>query len=123
MLWQMRRNKAQIFTEHVIIYFIAIGIVVSMSIYMVRALQSRIYDARKYMINTVKATKLATGAVGKLRLEYEPYYANSESFTNREVSEQEQLLGGGRTGVFRKVFDNVTTSTGVTLQLPPVNAD
>ena len=123
MLWRIRQNRAQIFNEHAIIYFIAIGIVVSMSIYMTRALQSRIYEARKYMINTVKSVKTATGAVGKLRLEYEPYYTNSDGVTDRQISEQEQLLGGGRTGIFRKVFDNVTTASGVTIQLPPVNAD
>ena len=123
MLWIRRSNKAQIFTEHTILYFMVIGIIVAMTIYMARSLQTRIFEARKYMMNTVKATKLATNAVGKLRIEYEPYYANSESFSDRDDFEQKQLLQGGQTGIFRQVYDNIANVKTDSTQLPPVNGD
>ena len=123
MLWSHRSNKAQIFAEHTVLYFMIIGIIVSMTIYMARSLQTRIFEARKYMMNAILTTKTATNAVGKLRLEYEPYYANSETLTDRQDNEQKQLLGGGRTGIFRQSYDSSTTSLGNSTQLPPVNAD
>ena len=112
-------NKAQIIGEYALTLFLVVGVLTAMTVYIRRVLQSRIFDARKYMINTVKSAP----HVGKLKLEYEPYYVDTVSSIDHYQEEEADLLGGGHTGIFRKNFEEVTDVRTSSEQLPPANAD
>ena len=112
-------NKAQIIGEYALTLFLVVGVLTAMTIYIRRVLQARIFDTRRYMINTVKSAP----HVGKLRLEYEPYYVDTKSSTGHYQKEEVNLLGGGDTGIFRKDFEDVTNVRTSSEQLPPANGD
>ena len=112
-------NKAQVLGEYALTLFLVVGVMTAMTVYIRRVLQARLFDARKYMINTVKSAP----HVGKLKMEYEPYYVDTKSMTDQSIVEQDKLLGGGHTGIFRKTFDDVTNVQTNSTQLPPANAD
>ena len=119
MFKRSRSNKAQMTGEYALTLFLVVGVITAMTIYVRRALQAQLYDARRYMFNTVKTAP----HIGKLNLYYEPYYIQSNSLVDQSINEKEETRGGGQTGRFRRVFDDTTTVQTDSTQLPPANAD
>ena len=113
-------NKGQIMGEYALTFFIVSAVIITMSVFMVRVFQARIFDARRYMVDTVKN---AAPHVGKMKLEYEPYYTNSDSYTQRTSTGTQTLLSGVATGRFHQVFNETTSMESYSTQLPPKDAD
>ena len=116
---KQKTTQAQIIGEYVLTLFLAVAVMTAMTVYVRRVLQARLFDARLYMINTV----ISVPHINKLRREYEPYYVASNSIVDDSQREQTNLLGGGHTGIFQKMYDNVKRAQTNSEQLPPANAD
>ena len=81
----LKDNKAQaVMGEYVLTFFLVIGVMSAMTIYLKRALQGQIYSARDEMANMV-ATRASGQYTGRLYVGYEPYYLNSVSTLNRVI--------------------------------------
>lgn len=85
-----------------------------MTTFVQRALQARIRDTKIYMIDSVQNI---TGV--NASYEYEPYYANVSTVVDRNRNEEMQLLGGGATGIFRKIVNAQTQTVTNSEQAPP----
>lgn len=114
------KNKAQIVGEYALTILLVVMVLTAMTVYVRRVIQARVFDARRYMIEQVKT---APNLIGTIYLEYEPYYVNSTTDRDMYQDEQKNLVGGGRTGIFRKYFNEGTASATTSVQLPPSNAD
>jgi hypothetical protein len=111
-------NKAQTnVSEYLVTFFIAIGSIVAMTVYVQRALQAKIRDSRNYMIET------AAQAQGHdIQFEYEPYYGFVNSMVSRESDVQQALLPGGTTGFYTKNMDESIYVESLSVQAPPREA-
>lgn len=96
MFRKLKNKKAQNTAEYAILIALVIGAVVAMQTYAQRALQGRIRDASVYMKNQ-------TNEFGGDTLQYEPYYTNTKS-TSERASEDTYDEKGSRLG------SNVTTT-------------
>lgn len=115
MLKILRKNHGQMaMSQYAIMFFLAIGSLVAMTTYVQRVLQARIRDSKIYMIDNVQTL---TGV--NVSYEYEPYYANVSTVLDRARDEQIQLLGGGATGIFRKIVNAETRANTNSEQAPP----
>jgi hypothetical protein len=108
------RNKGQTSTvEHVIMVLMVVAAIVAMTVYMRRLFQARIYDAN----NAVAMT--AANALGNgVKLEYEPYYYQATTNTDKDAVKQESLTGTG--GLFVGT-QTTTSSQGTSEQFAPAN--
>lgn len=122
MLKYLKQSKAQIIGEYVVTIAILVGAMVTMTVYIRRALQARVHDAAVFMVETADEASRNNGGPG-VRSEYEPYYGETDSTTTRDLNEHVELLPGGATGIFRKDFNQVIQSQAQSLQLPPREAD
>ena len=126
MLKLLRNKKAQaIFGEYVLVIFIVIGVMTSMSVYFRRVIQARIHDARSYMIRDVKARAGGYYADGEANLyvEYEPYYANTASEIRAVQSDIETLVPGASTGKYTKTYSEIKRAQTISTTAPPKEAD
>lgn len=106
-------------SQYVIIFFLAIGALVAMTTFVQRALQARIRDTRKYMMDNIKTYG---NVQTNMHYEYEPYYANVSTMTGRSRDEQTDLVAGGATGIFRKNFNSQVIGITNSQQAPPKDA-
>ena len=116
-------TRAQVFAEYAFVIVIIVSVISAMAVYVRRALQARIRDARNSMIQTV-ADNYNGVANYTIFNEYEPYYSQAATEAVNDSAEQASLLGGGETttGVFLK---DVHATIGVQTnseQLPPRDA-
>ena len=119
MLKFLRNNKAQAVSgEYVMVIFLMMAVMISMTIYFKRAVQARIHDARDYMVFKA-AEETMNYFNGSFYLEYEPYYANTSAIVNRFMDDQTSLLGGGSSGIFRKDYDETISVTVNSETAPP----
>ena len=118
-------------SEYAVTFFLVIAVVTAMAVYVQRAFQARLRDARHYMIENVKSVCTDGDNVNCLRAagnsiggQYEPYYTQVSSAVNREDQSQKGLLasGAGTSGIFvgKESANNLGSSWSN--QLPPVNA-
>ncbi len=116
--------KAQIVSEYVLTFFLIIAVVAGMSVYVRRAIQARIHEARNTMITMVNEQKDFFYLGDKqVFLEYEPYYINSQSLVNMDLNQTTFLEGGGSTGIFKAKPNDVTRVHIESTQAPPKDAD
>ncbi len=122
----LRHNKGQTtLPEYVVTFFLVIGVIVAMTIYIQRALQARVWDARNYAVNVANQAcdadcHAAAGVANKsLPYEYEPYYGYVNSTTTRSSNTTDALLAVGETGIFRKIINEENQSSTYSEQLPP----
>ena len=113
---QTKRGQATM-AEYVVIFFLGIGAIVAMSVFVQRTLQARIHDARNYMIS-----ETAQAHQGPIHYEYEPYYGNVVSTVVRKHNDETDLFGGGATGIFQKALNQQTAVSTVSRQAPPKDA-
>ena len=110
-------NRAQIFAEYAFVIVIIVAVISAMAVYVRRALQARIRDARNTMIQTV-ADHYNGVANYTIFSEYEPYYLQAKTEATNDSSEQTSLLGGGSTGIFLRYPNSTTTVQTNSEQLP-----
>jgi hypothetical protein len=111
------KNGQATMTEYIVIFFLAVGAVVSMSVFVQRGLQSRIHDTRTYMLN-----EAAKAYQGNILYEYEPYYGEVATNIARSQDDTTTLLEGGGTGIFRKLINQQVESSTQAQQAPPKDA-
>ena len=137
----MANRKGQtIMSGYVITFFLVIGAVVAMMVYMQRAFQARIRDAKIYMVDMANHpcdadchaaiaqssdNRPGAGArqAGDIAYEYEPYYGKTQTLTNHQQFENTELLEGGSTGIFRKQTSEQINAQTTSEQLPPKDAN
>ncbi|MCP3685696.1 MAG: hypothetical protein GY861_23870 [bacterium] len=122
MLRQLKGNQGQsTVSEYVMIFFLVIGVIVTMTVYVKRTLQARVIDGRNFMIATARE------ALGNsVRKEYEPYYTNTVMTPDRYTRKTIDLQGsgvGGSSGRFLKTTVDLKNIHAVSRTLPPRDAD
>ena len=124
MLKQFHSKIAQAnFGEYALLFLVILGMILAMGIYLRRALQGRIRDARAYMFRTViLRTPPGINIVGKLWVEYEPYYTNTLAFVTRTSDMQSNILSGGSSGIFRELTNEYSAVQVISITAPPMNA-
>lgn len=123
MFRNLKNKEAQMVgAEYVLTFFIIVGVMISMTIYVRRALQARIRDVRIYAINRVE-TEAGDYYDGQLYLGYDPYYKNTDGFTIRRSETTKQLSGGGVTGIFTKTMDEYSRVEYFSNTAAPMFAD
>lgn len=119
MLKLNKNRKAQaVMGEYVVVIAMVVAVIVAMTIYFKRSIQSRIHDARDYMVREVR-TRTAGDFAGDLYTGYEPYYGNTISQVSRDVDDRTILLPGGSSGIFIKNYDQTVTMSVNSETAPP----
>ncbi len=120
MFSKLKKNRAQAtLTEYMVMIFIVVGVMTSMSTFIKRALQGRIYDARNFSVNLIK--EQTEGKYdGPIYYAYEPYYANSSSLIDSKESTTSKLYRGGNS---IREFDSDIITTTQSETAPPKMAD
>ena len=126
MLRIIKNKKAQaVSAEYVIALSIIVGMMSAMSIYVKRAIQARIRDARYEMANIVK-DRVAGRVKGNIWRAYEPYYLNIKSNVTRTTLKVQKLGGATatfETGTYVKKIEEATVLKRVSITAPPNEAD
>jgi len=118
MLRHLRNKKAQAVTsEYVLVIFLVVAATAGMMTYFKRAIQARVRSARQYMGSEVR--QRTTGFYdGNLYAQYEPYYTNTTAMVSRDIEDTTSIQPGGSSGIFRKVFNQIT-EVGVSSETAP----
>lgn len=108
--------------QYALTFFLIIGVVTTMAVYVRRAVQGKIYDARNYMFMTANAvySNRQLNLVGVLSLQYEPYYEKRSSWKATDSIESDIMLptGANSTGIFEKVTDQTFSGQTVSQEAP-----
>jgi len=127
MLKLLKGKQAQaVVGEYLLVFFLVVGMLTAMSIYFKRAVQARVFGARKTMRNIViqRADGFYTEDLEDvIRRGYEPYYAETNSTVWRRSDTRTDLTAGGTTGIFSKTIDESTTAITRSETAPPKSAD
>lgn len=119
-------TRAQIFVEYAFVIVIIVSVISAMAVYVRRALQARIRDARNSMIQAVADQYNSTAGFGvanyMISNEYEPYYSQAESEAVHDSGERAALQAGKPSGLFLKDFDSTSGVQTNSEQLPPKEA-
>ena len=104
---------------------LVVAAVSAMSVYVRRALQAKIYDARNTMIERVADAYNSSryAPVTTIANEYEPYYLQTNTTGMSDYQDKESLTAGGTTGTFLKnIIIGATAADTESVQLPPKDA-
>lgn len=118
----LKTDRAQAITgDYLLTFFLVVGIISAMTVFVQRALQAKFRDARNFAVNAI----IRNAYDGPIWFAYEPYYANVASTSGRDLSHIIRIrgAGGGVTGTFIKDIDEITAVQSQTQQLPPAEAD
>jgi hypothetical protein len=113
-----RKSRAQSTAEYAILIGLVIAAAVAMQVYVKRGLQARVHDASQLLVTQSNILDTADGQ----RLQYEPYYLNSNfdvsrnssanaflgttgNYQSRETSNVTRLEGGSQTYRFSNADD------------------
>jgi hypothetical protein len=119
----LRDNRAQaIMGEYLLVFFLVIGMIMAMSLYLRRSFQGRMHDARDTMVQIVR-DRAGNAVNGTWYVEYEPYYMNTDSTVTRSSVVRDSLSGGGGFGIARKDYDDRTAVRTISETAPPKAAD
>jgi hypothetical protein len=119
MLKSLKNTKAQaMMGEYAVVIALAMAVLMTMGVFVRRAIQARIHDARDYMVSEVRNRTLGLFN-GNLYKEYEPYYINTAAEVTRSHTDTSGLLPGGSSGIFLKTFDETTSATISSETAPP----
>jgi hypothetical protein len=129
-LRRLRKRKAQAnIGEYVLIMFVTIGFISAISLYVRRALQARIYDARNLIknadcfgcVNIPGGKAFApVNMLGNIDIQYEPYYTLAVSNRTAQYDGDAELAKDTTTGQFyKRSFNSTGIADSVSLTLPP----
>lgn len=113
-----RKRRAQVIGEYVILIALVVMVMAAMTIFLRRALQARIKDAKDTMMTTVRDSHNGT-----IPDEYEPYYLIQNSEVTRAAADRSYLKQGGISGVYQKILNETTTAQSESTYLPARDAD
>lgn len=117
---KQKQNLAQTFVEYSILLGIAIAGIVAMAVFVQRGLQGRIFEAKKYMTQTVSCAVQETGAEGRFSVEYEPYYVDTNSSVVQDSEDEtHHNKGGDSEGIYHRDFSEGLIVQMNSYQLPP----
>jgi len=125
MFKNISNNRAQsVMGEYVLTFFLVVAFMTSMTLYLKRALQSYVREARLEMGDVIENRTFGFYR-GNIITQYEPYYINSAASVDRRLSSSDGLLPspGFATGIYSKTFDESTTTQSRSETLPPQLAD
>lgn len=130
MLKRFKNKKAQANVgEYVLVFFLIIGMVTAMTVYVKRSLQARLYDARNLIKNMDKisdGTKIkTTPMLGNIVIAYEPYYTVTEMNRVSTVEEKKDLssYGSAKVGFFNKDINEQTSVQSISETVSSVFAN
>jgi hypothetical protein len=116
MLKLLKNNRGQnTAVEYVVTFFLVVGILSAMSVYIRRTIQGRMRDAQLYMAKTV--AEAAPAGNFTVPYEYEPYYANAEVIRSH-VGTQERRQGND----YQLLLDQTTLIYSNSQQFSPRDA-
>jgi len=123
MLRKLKSKKAQAVSgEYILVFFLVVGMLSAMTLFVRRALQSRVRDTYQYVVNTV-VDRTREHYNGAYNFQYEPYYLLTNAFVDRDDTVIYELKGGGTTGIFKKIVDGHVSAQTFSETAPPINAD
>ncbi|MBF0483767.1 MAG: hypothetical protein HQL25_03565 [Candidatus Omnitrophica bacterium] len=108
-------------SEYVVIFSVVTGMIIMMTVFVKRAFQARIYDARNTMVEQARANA-GDSYIGTINAEYEPYYMQSKRFSDSTTNSQEQILPGGTDGTYIKSTFDYSNEKKNVIYLPPKDA-
>ena len=112
--------------EYVMMFFLVSALLAAMSVYVKRAVQGRMRDARRFMVLEVNDVYTGNIALGNLALEYEPYYLDSVSSRSQDIQDTQRLIGStlptASSGIYQAEYDEVTGTRTLSNTAPPRNA-
>lgn len=112
----LHNKKGQVVSaEYVMVFFLIASVLTSMTVYVKRALQARIYCAE-----TTMATMVADAAEEPVYFEYEPYYTEVTTDNTQANHTIKRLMVGGN---FSKAINETRTSNSTSTVLDPSFAD
>jgi hypothetical protein len=137
MFKQLINRKGQgMFVQYTLTFFLVVGFVTAMTVYVRRVVQARIRGAGDFMGNQVNEvwSDPAHGIVGNFYLQYEPYYASTKARKQLKTLEVEKIIPAGKDGIAVKEYpyvlqgyniiaENTTTTETQSTQASPENAD
>ncbi|MDP8213459.1 MAG: hypothetical protein P9X22_09285 [Candidatus Zapsychrus exili] len=112
MLRLFKEKKAQTsIGEYALTFFLVIGAIATMTIFVRRAIQARIYSAHKIIADTVETRAAGYKMAGNVFVEYEPYYTNTVMQRSMSASANAELMssGVGTSGIFTKESSEEST--------------
>ncbi len=118
----VKKNRAQVISEYAGIIFLILAVITAVSVFLKRALQANIRDARNYMITQVNSTYAATQSgttPSGISYEYEPYYVEQNSEISSRVDDQADFTRGAGAGKATTSYNETTEATSTSRQLPP----
>jgi hypothetical protein len=126
----MNKKGQAILSEYVMVFFVVIAAAVAMTLFVQRALEARIHDARDFMIDSVTNSGAcdanclnAAGLTGnQIPYEYEPYYSvaisnsqqNQQDFTSAQPGSA-QAIGA----IYNRSLSDNSQAGSFDCQLPP----
>ena len=119
---RVKNKNAQVMvSEYVLVLFIIMAAMASMTIYFRRAVQAKIWDARVAMVNMVAAQSQGYYK-GRLQVEYEPYYTNTDKVVSQDAAETTRLIPTLWGEEYIKQFEEYTNVQTVSETAPPKDA-
>ena len=117
-------NKGQsVLAEHVMIFFVVIAALVTMTTFIQRGFEARIHDARNFMIASVMPNSVcdanclaATG--NEISYEYEPYYLQVFSDVSHHENKYQGDTSGNSEGIGAKYYKSSRENTSTFASSP-----
>ncbi len=118
------QNAQMIANEYVIVFFVVIALLGSMSTFFRRTIQARIRGTQKLMASTIEgriypAIGVVNSYANHIRSQYEPYYTESASDILRSEYTYKYNPSGN---ISKKIVNDIISSDSVTITAPPINA-
>jgi len=118
MLRIVKNKKAQsLASEYVLVFFIAVGVISAMTIFIKRSLQARIYGAHQYMTNTIR-----DNFVPDYNGLYDPYYLEKEAEIAHSATVTDRIMGDGTKEVYNRTLDQTSNIDAHVTNLAPKDA-
>nr|HPN88619.1 hypothetical protein [Candidatus Omnitrophota bacterium] len=129
MLRRLRHKKAQAnMGEYALVLIITISFISAVSLYVRRALQSRLFDARNLLMHAdcfgcLPSSSLksnpSTNMLGNIDISYEPYYTVTSSKRYASYDGEANLVTDGTGTSFQRKFDSAGDYSSLGITLPP----
>ena len=124
MLQKLKSHRAQAnISEYAITFAVVVATILAMSFYVKRVVQGRIHDGANHIVDRMR---LHPEFKGNIWVQYEPYYAKSDSLTARKAGSDTMLLDETpptSSGIFKKIFFDGKDRASQSFQLPAKKAE
>jgi len=118
-----------VFSEYMMVIFLAIGAIVAITVYVQRSFEARIHDARNFMVDSIANSSVCDAnclmATGNISHEYEPYYTQMAASSQQNQNQTFTATTGNANiigAIYGQLDREATQANAVTKQLPPGEA-